>query len=122
MIRLARTVIPIQTRSSVRSAPTNLPARSVALVFVLKMEHVRGVTLIVENVTHSPEPATSAYQGTTLIKLIPLANHVGLLVKNAPALTFAGNATKACTYSSIQAMEFACAIRLKDGNKTLQIQ
>ena len=119
--RNVRIVIAIQQRSSVRSALTSLHAQSVALVYVLTRANAKGVTKIVENVTPSPASATSVNQGTTLTKLIPLANHVKLHVKSAPAQTSAGNATKVCTYSSIQAMEFVGAMRLEDGSKTLEI-
>ena len=120
--RLVRTVIAIQTRSFVRSAPTSLPALSVALVFVLMMANVKGVTRIAENVTPSPASAISANQGSTLMKVIPLAIHVKLHVKNARARTSADNVTKVCTYSSILAMEFVDAMRLEDGRRTPTIQ
>ena len=121
---LVRIVILNQTRSFVRSALTSLPAPNVALVFVLMRANVRGVTSIAENVTPSQASATSANQATTSTKVmvIPLASHVKHHVKSATARTSAVNATKVCTYSSIQEMEYAGAMRKEDGSRTLQIQ
>ena len=119
--RNVRIVIAIQRRSSVRSALTSLHAQSVALVYVLTRANAKGVTKIAENVTPSPASATSVNQGTTLMTVTPRANHVKLHVKSVLARTSAGNVTKVCTYSSIQAMEFVDAMRLEDGSKTLQI-
>ena len=84
--------------------------------------NVRGVTRIAENVTPSPASAISANQGSTSMKVIPLANHVKLHVKNVRARTSAASVTKVCTYSSIQAMEFVGAMRLEDGSRTPTIQ
>ena len=122
MRQLARTAIPILSRPFVRSALTSQLAPSVALVFVLTRVNVRGATSIAENATPSPASVTSASQGSTSTKVTPLANHVKLRVKNALARTFAGNVTKVCTYSSIQAMEFVGAMRSEDGSRTLTIQ